>query len=574
VHERLALALAAEPLGVRAYHVARSALPGDEEAVALLREAAREAERMQAHREALGHLRAALALVPAGTTRTTGPGEPWPVRQMLLDEIAWQATEASDHTIALPALRELVELVDHDPAELGRTRMRLASVLSTNAGNLDGAETEAREAIAAFEGAAPERLAAGINELGWIRALGGDFAAQEDACRQAIAIAERDGDEVTLLHALGPLAHGLALRGRFEEAHAVGERALALATATGDANQIGWHAGTFSMTLALEGRLWEAARVIYPVLAEGSNRSDVAHFTRAWLDWFAGRWSPALHDCEAIAAMHPTEPSAHSAWVLSLGAAILAAVGEPGRAHAFAGQAERVYGERDFYWFSAAHRWGAGQLARLRDDARGAAERFVRAAEWLRECGLSALESQILADVVESLVDAARPDEAGEWAGRARTLADELDTPFARAIADHASAVVTHDTDALRDVATRWGELGSPILRARALERVGGLDALGEAAALYAALPAPVLADRVRAELRRRGPAGRRAAQRVGELTPREREVVSLAASGLTNREIAERLHLSVRTIESHLSRAYAKLAIESRGGLPPDTSA
>ena len=49
------------------------------------------------------------------------------------------------------------------------------------------------------------------------------------------------------------------------------------------------------------------------------------------------------------------------------------------------------------------------------------------------------------------------------------------------------------------------------------------------------------------------------------ELTRREQEIVSLAASGASNAEIAERLFLSVRTIESHLYRAMRKLGVDTR---------
>jgi DNA-binding CsgD family transcriptional regulator len=48
-------------------------------------------------------------------------------------------------------------------------------------------------------------------------------------------------------------------------------------------------------------------------------------------------------------------------------------------------------------------------------------------------------------------------------------------------------------------------------------------------------------------------------------LTGREREVVELAARGLTNREIADRLIVSTRTVEGHLLRAFPKLGITSR---------
>ncbi|MGA9309619.1 MAG: helix-turn-helix transcriptional regulator, partial [Pseudonocardiaceae bacterium] len=51
-------------------------------------------------------------------------------------------------------------------------------------------------------------------------------------------------------------------------------------------------------------------------------------------------------------------------------------------------------------------------------------------------------------------------------------------------------------------------------------------------------------------------------------LTQREREIVTLAAGGLSNRQIAERLVLSVRTVEGHLYRACAKLGASDRAGL------
>jgi DNA-binding NarL/FixJ family response regulator len=51
-------------------------------------------------------------------------------------------------------------------------------------------------------------------------------------------------------------------------------------------------------------------------------------------------------------------------------------------------------------------------------------------------------------------------------------------------------------------------------------------------------------------------------------LTPREREVALLAARGLTNRQIAAELNLSVNTVSNHLKRVYAKLDVGSRAEL------
>ncbi|PNG22529.1 LuxR family transcriptional regulator AbsR2 [Streptomyces cahuitamycinicus] len=55
----------------------------------------------------------------------------------------------------------------------------------------------------------------------------------------------------------------------------------------------------------------------------------------------------------------------------------------------------------------------------------------------------------------------------------------------------------------------------------------------------------------------------------LGELTARQRQIVTLAAAGLTNRQIAERLTLSIRTVGNHLYSAYARLGASDRGALP-----
>ena len=60
-------------------------------------------------------------------------------------------------------------------------------------------------------------------------------------------------------------------------------------------------------------------------------------------------------------------------------------------------------------------------------------------------------------------------------------------------------------------------------------------------------------------------PTDSEAAKRIGRLSAREHEVLTLAADGRTNLEIAETLVLSVRTVERHLSNAYAKLGISGR---------
>ena len=78
------------------------------------------------------------------------------------------------------------------------------------------------------------------------------------------------------------------------------------------------------------------------------------------------------------------------------------------------------------------------------------------------------------------------------------------------------------------------------------------------------------LAGRARDELQATGETVRRYAPiGVESLTPSERRVAELAASGMTNRQIAQSLFVTLKTVEAHLSAAYDKLDISSRRGLP-----
>ena len=83
----------------------------------------------------------------------------------------------------------------------------------------------------------------------------------------------------------------------------------------------------------------------------------------------------------------------------------------------------------------------------------------------------------------------------------------------------------------------------------------------------YRALDAAADAQRCRRTLVRYDPTTPRRGRRGygSELSPREIEVVELAAQSLTNREIAARLFLSARTVEVHLGRALHKLGLPSR---------
>ena len=110
-------------------------------------------------------------------------------------------------------------------------------------------------------------------------------------------------------------------------------------------------------------------------------------------------------------------------------------------------------------------------------------------------------------------------------------------------------------------------ELGAALRRAR--RRAASAAPLREALHLAAQCGADALAARAREELRAAGARPRRDAMRGRDaLTASELRIAQMAAAGATNRQIAQSLFLSLRTVETHLTHAYRKLDIGSRAEL------
>lgn len=145
-------------------------------------------------------------------------------------------------------------------------------------------------------------------------------------------------------------------------------------------------------------------------------------------------------------------------------------------------------------------------------------------------------------------------------------LTGKVEGPRAFAASAHASALVLSDGPGLLIAARQYAQFG---------DRVAAADASAQAALRLAsaghrgtALSAHAATLRIAAECQcLHTPALRELAEPIA-FTGRQREIVRLATQGLTNREIAERLVLSVRTVEGHLYRASQRAGVTNREDL------
>ncbi len=151
------------------------------------------------------------------------------------------------------------------------------------------------------------------------------------------------------------------------------------------------------------------------------------------------------------------------------------------------------------------------------------------------------------------------------WRRRAG-LSDDLPTPMPDG-PDWLELTGDH-----RGAALAWTDLGQPYEAALALAGADDEEALREAhehlLALGASAAVAVLARRLRARGARNVPRGpiARTRENAGGLTSRQLEVLELIAEGLRNAEIAERLVLSEKTVDHHVSAILGKLGVSTRG--------
>ena len=184
---------------------------------------------------------------------------------------------------------------------------------------------------------------------------------------------------------------------------------------------------------------------------------------------------------------------------------------------------------------------------------------LVEAADVARRTGQRPLE-------LASLHDTARLGEPAAVADRMAELAAHVEGPLAPVRVRHVQAAAAGDGAGLDAIVDEYEALGIVLLAAEAAAEAGaahsraGERRKAEASAVRAqALAGRCEGARTPALLTGRSPV---------PLTARERDVVTLAAQGMSSKAIAERLFLSVRTVDNHLQRAYVKLGVSGRDDL------
>jgi DNA-binding CsgD family transcriptional regulator len=185
----------------------------------------------------------------------------------------------------------------------------------------------------------------------------------------------------------------------------------------------------------------------------------------------------------------------------------------------------------------------------------------------LRDAAAEARSRGAVLDESAALHDLARLGRANEVADRLRSLAAIAQGDYVAVLADNATGHARGDPDALGDASQRFAALGYNLRAAESAMAASEASARAhdQRTATRWGRRATEVAARCEA------PATPELFSTTGPmpLTNREREIALLAADGLPSRVIAERLYLSVRTVDNHLARIYTKLGVTSRSELP-----
>jgi DNA-binding CsgD family transcriptional regulator len=437
-------------------------------------------------------------------------------------------------------------------------------------------------ALAECPTGAPALRAGILRDLAW----GGAFLGRRDEAvlqgREAVAEAERSGDPSLLVDAIAAAALAEFGVGGERAARDLLTRGVELERSIGGCRRLGEGPRAvlvYQLMVGLE--LAEARPLCEELLQAAVERGGVeaeaaSLYYLARLETFAGRLDVAEEVTASLREL-AQQWGAYGAEVDALDALYAALRGRSEEARALAQRRlAGVASTADVLTCSAI----LGLLAL--SEARPS-----EAAPPLRRCEELALEdgarepgvTRFRPDLVEALVGIGELAEAEEVLGRFEAAARELDRGWALAVAARGRGLLmSAHGDAVGALGLLEGSLVAierldvPFERARTLLALGAVarraksrararGALEAARAGFEQLGTPLWAERAHEELRRVG--GR--SSHGSTLTETERRVAELVGAGLSNKEAAAALFVSVRSIEAHLTRIYTKLGVRSR---------
>jgi DNA-binding CsgD family transcriptional regulator len=577
--------LAAGRLGAAAPHFARSAGVGDAEAIRALTDAVKQAEETEAYREALTILNSLVPLIPPGDAR-------W---LEVLDAFSWQPEWVVDHRadvhakLGVGAARQIDRVLrgSSDPARQGVVKFRLASFLAWGNGELPEAERFCRDALALFEQAGDKQsqlLAS--TELAWIDQLEGNFAAAVSRADSVIEEARQLGENFPLMQALGSKGYATLHLGNFDEAEQIFRRGVDLARSTSNDYRLTMSLAALGLVLGYKGRIPEALKLLDEgrQVYEGFGESVILEWA-ALVNWMAGDFQGVIELCQKALASSAGGLSRRRAFALPFAVLSCLELGDLLEARRFLDKAMAVYGQAEWSFLGQFCQWAQAMVLKREGKTAEALEMLHSAAIQVFNFGSWTFCPPALLDLAETAWQLGEKSFAAEAARDLAEVSSRVDNELYRGFASISQAwadLARGDQASAAKAAERatleFGTTGCQAFLGRAFDTWGrslaninrekAVAALERAAEIFQECGSPVRKSATLQVLAGLGSMGRRAAAGARgpqSLTAREREVVELAEEGLTAREIAERLFISNRTVESHLSNAYAKLGVPSK---------